>query len=145
MSTQQNRQGFNWLILLLLWLMTSAAADVISVPSVLNGRDQMMTLAPEADISGSLLWDVITYPCLRYLLLVPKYSHNTSGWRHCIIARQSKGTITSLLLQKGHIFSTKQKSKSSPNRCPQKLARSLDFIWFHGKVHCLEDLVQYLK
>ena len=32
-----NRRGLNWQILRPLWLMTSAAADVISVPGVYNG------------------------------------------------------------------------------------------------------------
>ena len=38
--------------------------------------------------SHSILWDVITYPCLRYLLLVPKSSYEFSKlhiiWCSCI-------------------------------------------------------------
>ena len=44
----------------------------------------MITLVPEAGIQGNgwviashgILWDVITYPCSKYLFWVPKSSNN---------------------------------------------------------------------
>ena len=41
----------------------------------------MKTLLPESSVSGSILWDAITYPWLRYLLLVPKFLYvNICPW-----------------------------------------------------------------
>ena len=46
-NSQADRRGFNRPILRPLWLMTSAAAGVISVPSVLNDRvGSLMTVSP---------------------------------------------------------------------------------------------------
>ena len=47
MISYQNHQGLNRLILRPLWLMTSAAADVISVPSVPYGiMEHMLNIGP---------------------------------------------------------------------------------------------------
>ena len=56
--TQQNRRGLNRPILRPLWLMTSAAADVISVPGVLwpGDRRQVLVMVLTIHTWGGLSW-----------------------------------------------------------------------------------------
>ena len=57
MFTSQNSQGLNRAILRLLWLMTSAAADVISVPSVNQGVISLMFHKLSKIISQKKIYD----------------------------------------------------------------------------------------